>query len=238
MLRKRRPPRWLVVVLCIAFWVWLARAPLLRSLAGPLVFDEPAGDFNYVGILEWYGNPDGDQCFNAAAELFRRKRSCGVLVIESRRDRLVELGILPPFGFVSQCALKALGLPAQVVSTIQRDGCDDWANARALRAWMAHRPDASIVLLGSNFRSAHLRYVLNVVLDPDQAGRVRVRALRDRQSTGANWWTSRTGIKAFGTAWLRQLHGWCAGGDHLPPPSCSVADYEDQTRQVLTTGWP
>ena len=213
-------------------------APLLRCLAGLLIDDEPIGDYQYVGVLEWYGNPDGDRCCDVAVELCRRRPSCGVLLVESRRGRLVEMGILPSFETFSRRELKARGLPPKVVSVIHSDGCDDWATARALRAWLADRPNASLVLLCGSFRSAHLRYVLDAVLDPSQAARVRIRALPDRRYDETNWWTSRDGIKAFGFAWLRQLHGWCAGGDHPPPPSCSVDDYENHVRQTLGKATP
>ena len=129
--------------------------------------------------------------------------------------------------------MKARGLPPRTVAVIRSDGYDDWATARTLRAWLADRPNASLVLLCDRFQSAHLRYVLDAVLDPSQAARVRIRALPDRRYDETNWWTSRDGMKAFGSAWLRQLNGWYAGGDHLPPPSCSVDDYENHVRQAL-----
>lgn len=233
MFRRPRLPRWLIVSLCIATWVWLLHAPLLRSLAGPLIVNESDGDVSHVGILQWQEIGDGENCFNAAAALYREKPSRRFLVVERRLDRLMEIGILEPFATVSYWALKSLGAPTQAMSILRSNGCDDWATARALRTWLVDHPQASIAVFCGSFRSAHLRYALDTVLDADQAARVHVRGLRDSRYNETNWWQSRDGIKEFGIGWLRRLHGWCVGGGHPAPPSVSAGEYEDQTRHRL-----
>jgi hypothetical protein len=236
-MRVKAKSKWLAAgAVAIAAAALLFHSPLLRCLAGLLIADEPVGDCQYVGVLEWYGRPDGDRCYDVAAELCRSRPSRGLLLVESGRSRLVEMGVLPSFEAISRRELKTRGPLPQTVSVIASDGFDDWAKARALRAWLADRPSGSVVLLCGAFRSAHLRYVLDAVLDPTQAARSRVRPLPDRRFDETNWWTSRDGIKAFGFAWLRQLHGWFAGGDHLPPSSCRVDEYENRVRQALLLG--
>jgi hypothetical protein len=231
--------KWLVVgAAVVAAAALLFHAPLLRCLAGLLIDDEPIGDYQYVGILGWDGRPDADWCFDAAVQLCRRRPSCDVLLIDSPRSRVAELGILPSFGALGRRELTARGLPPSAVSIIPSDGRDGWATARTLRAWLAERPKTAIVLLCGRFGSAHLRYALDAVLDPSQAARVRIRALPDRRCDETNWWTSREGIKVFGIAWLRQLHGWSTGGDQLPPPYCSVENYESKVRKVLGQATP
>ena len=80
--------------------------------------------------------------------------------------------------------------------------------------------------------------VLNEIMGPDTACRVKILAIASPRFDETNWWTKRDGIKGFGIAWLRQLHGWCAGGDHPPPPSCGVDDYESHVRQALRDTTP
>jgi hypothetical protein len=223
------------VVVAVA---WLVHALFLRGLAGFLVVDETPGDFQYVCILDGYLGPDDDRCYDSAVNLFRQKSPCGVLVVEPRLERLVETGVLPSFETLSRRELQTRGLPQNAVSVVRSDGYDDWATARALQVWLADRPDASVALLCGRLRSAHVRYALDAVLDPAGAARVRLRALPDRRFDETNWWTSRDGIKAFGIGWLRQLHGWCAGGDHRPPPSCSADQYERNVRQALSEAVP
>ncbi len=140
--------------------------------------------------------------------------------------RLVEIGVLASFEAISRRELSARGLPHGAIVPISSDGYDDWAKARALRAWLLDRPTATVVLLCDRLRSAHLRHVLDDRLDSSQAARVRLRALADRRHDETDWWLSRSGYKAFGMAWLRQFHAWCTGGDHRPPPLRNADDYE------------
>ena len=235
--RRRFLTRFLVVVAAMA-GLWLVHGPLLRGLAGLLVVDEPADHFQYVGICGREGEPDGDRCYDAAADLFRQNPSCHILLVRSALTRLVETGVLPSFETLSRRELAARGLPKNAVSSIARDGFDDWATARALRAWLLDRPAASVVLLCGRLRSAHLRHVLNVVLDSSQAARVRLRALRDRRYDETNWWMSRSGYKGFGMEWLRQFGAWCVGGDHQPPPLHTADDYEHSLRLTLSEAAP
>jgi hypothetical protein len=211
-------------------------ATLLRGLAGFLVADGPAGDFQYVGILDGHGLSNGAWYYDTAAKLRRQKPACGFLIVQFRRNRLVETGVLSSFDAFSRRALEVRGVPPQTISTITSDGYDDWAEARALQTWLADRPAASVLLPCGRFGSAHLRCVLHAVLDPEQAARVQVLGLPDRRFNETNWWTTRAGIKAFGFSWLRQLHGWWAGGGHPPPPSQNAADYEHDVRQALAEG--
>lgn len=229
--------RWLVIGILL-IGLWASHAFVLRVLAGFLIVDEPADDYQYVCLLTRRQEPDGDRCYDVAVNLHRRKPSCGVLVVEPRRGRLVETGVLTSFETLSRRALEARGLPPDVVSVIRSDGRDDWATARALKAWLVDRPDGIVVLLCEAFRSAHVRYVLDAVLDPAQAARVRVRALSDRQCDETQWWTSRRGVKAFGENWLRLFHVRYAGGDHLPPSVCGADDYESGVRRALPEAIP
>jgi hypothetical protein len=212
--------------------------PLLRSLAGPLIADDPVGDYDYVGILQWYNGPDGDRCYDAAADLCRRRPSCQLLLVQSRSNRLVELGILPSFIALTRRQFESRGLPWKSPTILRHNGNDDWATARAIRSWLADRPNVTVVLLCGGFRSAHLRYALDTVLDPTQAARVRVHPLPDRNFDDTNWWKSRNGFKGFGTEWLRQFHGWFTGAEHRPPPYRSIDEYEDSVLRNFAEARP
>ena len=235
--RRHRVLRPAVIVLGALIGLWLVHAPLLRGLARPLIVDEPADDFQYVSILGWHHSPDGDQCYDVASNLYRREPCRGVLVIEPRLERPGEIGAVPSFEAISRYHLKACGLPEEAISVIHTDGSDDWATARALRGWLAPRPDVSVVLLCSAFRSAHLRDTLDTVLDQKQAARVRIRPLSSRRCDKTNWWTNRYGIKTFGIGWLRRIHGWCLAGDD-PTPYPSANDYENLLEPVLPKATP
>jgi hypothetical protein len=217
--------------------VLILHVPFLRWCARFLVAEESYDNCQYIGILEWYNRPDGDRCYDAAAEIHRQRPAASILVVEARRNRLVEIGALPSFEQLSRRELQARGVPQQSIRVIHSDGDDDWATVRAVRNWLTEQPATSVLLLCAGFSSAHLRYAFDVTLDPAEAARVRVRGLPDRRFDQTNWWTSRSGIKAFGNEWIRQLHGWCAGGDHRPRSLGNADAYE---RDVLeaTTGMP
>jgi hypothetical protein len=117
-------------------------------------------------------------------------------------------------------------VPQQAISVIPGGGFNDWDAARSLAAWLNDHPKDSVLLLCSRFRSALMRRVLDVVLDPNQAARVRVRALPDRRFDESNWWKYRTGFQAFGICWLMRIQTWCGGGDSEPIPCASADDYE------------
>ena len=236
--QRHRVLRPATIALAAIVGLWLVHSPLLQGLARPLIVDEPAGDFQYVSVIGWRHQPSGDRCYDVAMELYQRESCRGVLLVEPRLERLVETDAMPSFEVISRCQLAARGLPEEAVSVIRTDGSDDWATARALQRWLVERPDTPVVLLCSAFRSAHLRYALDTVLDRERAARVRVRALSDRRCDETNWWTNRGGIKTFGIEWLRRFHGWCAAGDAPPPPYRSTDEYEDKIERVLLKSTP
>jgi hypothetical protein len=231
--------KWCVIGIGIAIFVaWFALGPFLRGLAAFLVADESVGSFQYIAVLDWYNGPDGDRCYDAATNLYQKVPSRRILLVESSSTRLVEIGALEAFDILSRRELENRGLPANAVTAIHSDGRDDWATARAIRVWLTDRPGVSALLLCGRFRSATVRHVLDEALGPTLAGRVRVRGLPDRRFDESNWWTTRTGIKAFGTGWCRRIHGWYASQDYRPPPFCNADDYERKVRRSLTGATP
>jgi hypothetical protein len=227
-----------LIVLAAVAGLWLVHGFLFRGVARLLVVDEPVDRFQYVAISGRDDAPDGDRCFDEAVALFHQNPSCHILLIRPAPTRLAETGILASFETLGRRELAARGLPQNAIQSISSDGHDDWAKARALRAWLLDRPTATVVLFRDRLGSAHLRYVLNIVLDSPQAARVRLRALPDRRYDETNWWLSRCGYKGFGMAWLLQFRAWCTGGDHQPPPRYSADDYEHNLRLTLLEAAP
>ena len=203
-----------------------------------MIADEPADNFQYLCLLDKGDGPDGDRCYDAVARRYRQNPSCRILLVEPRILRLVEVGVLPSFDALSRRELGKRGLPLGIISLLPSDGGDYWAAARTLRAWLADRPNATVLVFCGRFSSAHLRSLLNLALGSAQAARVRLQALPSRRYDETDWWTSRSGIKGFGIEVLRQLCGWCAGGDHPPWHPCSADDYERHVRQALLEAAP
>jgi hypothetical protein len=204
-------------------------APILRCFASKLIVDESPGEFQWIGILESQNGPSGNRCYERAVQMQRERASAKILLVEPQSNRLVEIDVISSFGAVSRRILTSKGTPSDAIATTQRNGTDDWGTARALRNWLAERPNESMVVLCSSFRSAPLRYALDTVLGESSA-RVRVRALSGRQYNKSNWWKCRAGIRSFGIEWLRLLYGWCCGEE--PSAEVGSADqYEHAIRK-------
>ena len=90
---------------------WLFHGPLLAGLARPLIANQPAGDFDCIGVIARTDGPDGDRCYDVAEELFRQKTSRRVLLVGSRPGRLVEIGVLPSFHELGRREWTAAGCP-------------------------------------------------------------------------------------------------------------------------------
>jgi hypothetical protein len=235
---SRRGLCWLLILASVVAGLWLLHAPALRLLAGLLIVEEPIDDVPYVAVLGRGDGHDGFRCYDVAVSFYRQKPSRGILLIEPSPSRLTEIGIVPTLTHFSERVWDCRHVPREAVSAIHSHGRDDWATAHAIQTWLTEKPGASITLLCDDFRSAHLRGVLDTVLDPTQATRVRVHGLPAQLYDETNWWTSRAGIKAFGIQWLRRLYGWCVGGDHPPPPRHSVDDYQRHVRQAFLEATP
>jgi hypothetical protein len=233
MTRRRK---YLAAAAAIAILAILLHAPLLRGLAGFLVTAPTADEADYIGVLDWWNAPDGDRSYDTAARLLGGTKNAkafrGILVVEFQPGRLEQIGAVPTFVELTRRELTARGVPQRAVSVLHSDACGDWSTARALSGWLRERPDATIVLLCDQFRSAHLRYALDRVLDSTQSQRVRVHPLPDRRYDATNWWKSRCGFRAFGFAWLIRIHGWLYGDTAAQPLTADADGYE---RRYLKT---
>ena len=136
--------------------------------------------------------------------------------------RLVEVGAVPTFGSLSRSALAAEGVPAWDVDVLLSHGRGDRNFARTLDAWLRAHPGATVLWACPQFRSARVRQILDAVLGPADARRVRVRGLADHRFDETNWWSSRQGLWYFAVGWLLRLDGWF--GDNAPPVEKQSAD--------------
>jgi len=228
----------MTVAAVVLITVCLVHAPILRGLAGFLIVDQPTDDYGCVCISSWGDRPNGDRCYDVAAGLFHQKPSCRVLLVAPGPDRLEEIGAMTSFTAMSRRELLARGVPQEAVSVLRGERWNDWATARALADWMRDHPGNSVLLLCDQFHSAQLRRVLDAVLDPAEAASVRVRALRSRMCDNTNWWTQRSGYRAFAGSWLLQLQRRFGGGDAAQTAERNAADYERDFLQAFQENTP
>ena len=224
-----KPRRRTFLIAALAVAVWLLHAPLLQFLAQLLIVDQPNGDYQLVCIASRNGWPADDWCYDAAAELFRAKPSSEILLVQPPDNRLIELGIAPKFEAISRRELELRGVPQTSISVVRSTICGEQAAIEAIQPRLSRQPNNSAVLLCNLFYSARIRLLVDRVLNPSQASRVRVCGIPSQQCDATNWWKSRDGYKVFGDGWLRQLFHWCGRSDEAA--SCYSAD--DYQRKVL-----
>ena len=222
-----------LVALAVLAIAWFLHPPLLRGLAGLLVVDEPAGEFDYVAISGTEYGPSGDRCYDVAAQLCHERPARHIVVIEPYPSRLVASGILPSFESLSRRELEARGVPASTVTVLTGKARNHWQAAHMLDAWLAERPNASVLLLSGSLGSAHLRHVLDTVLSPRHCNGVRIRGLPDRRHDETNWWRSRSGLQAIIVTCLLCGYDCWRGEDQTEPTPWNPGQYEQSLRQSL-----
>jgi len=209
---------------------WLAYPHVLSMAAGLLVVDEPCGDFGHVLLA------GGDHRFDIAAELYCKKPSRRLVLMEPYPNRLVRNGIIPSFENICRCELKARGVPSEAVELIPGKARNAWAAARLLRQWINDHPDTRLLVLCNRFASRRQRSVLDAVLGPEDAGRVFIRGLPDRRYDETNWWQSRCGAREFVFGSLALAYLWCRGESREDPQQWNPDDYERMLCRTVGDG--
>ncbi len=215
----------------------LFHAPLLHGLAGLLIVDQPTDDYDCICISSWGYLPDGERCYDVAAELYRRRPSSRVLIVAPDPSRLEEIGVLPSFTALCRRELAARQVPQGAISVLHGEPCDDWATAAALGGWMREHPGRRVLLLSSQFHSGQMRRAVDDVLEPAAAARLCVRALRGRDCDDTNWWRCRCGYRAFAASSLLRLQP-CPRGDAGNAANKSADRYERDFLHALAEETP
>jgi hypothetical protein len=219
--------KWCIGLLAVVVAaVCLFHAPLLRRLTGLLIVDQPTDDYDCVCIISWGHFASGDRCYDVAAELYRRKPSCRLLIVAPNPNRLEEAAIMPSFESMSRRELLARHVPREAVSVVYAKPWNNWSTARALAGWMSDHPGKRLLVLSGQFSSGRTRRAVDDVLEPDAAALLHVRALRSRDFDDTNWWHYRAGYRAFGESWLLRSLSRADSGHAGKTLSKSADQYE------------
>jgi hypothetical protein len=211
-------------LLIVTVSLWFCRHIILQAAAAPLVVDQSPADCAYILVLN--GDYWSARWFDEAADLYREDPSRRILLVESRPERAVRLGVLPSYAERSRRVLAARGVPREAVVVIPGEAPDVWAEVELLRQWLSERPDADVRALSDRFSSRAQRVVLDRVLPAEDAARVTVCALPDIRCNEHNWWQSRWGAKAFLYGWLKLAYACCGEAETDPAPTWNPDEYE------------
>lgn len=193
--RKRRWwRRGMLIALVLGAGLFWFRVPILRSIAGFLVVDEPAPVADYVWIL------GGDRRYDRAARLYHSGSATSILVVRGRPTRLQRMGFQSSSDTLTQRELASRGVPTTSITVIPSMARTDWDRARCLRDWMRQRPAVRVVVLCDRFGGRRLRRIFDQVLGEDDAGRVRLIGLPERSYDENDWWLHREAfVDVFGS---------------------------------------
>lgn len=221
--RRRRWPLRLGIAILVLACLYLCRVPLLQAFCRVLIVDEP-GDATSVLVL------GGDGCGEQAIKMFQDRSVTEILLLPGRPGRLQQMGIRRSFQSVLREELRARRLPEEAVKRIPGDVGSEWDGARCLGNWLQEHPGAEVTALCDRVASRKLRRILDTVLGPEQASRVRLRALRHRWYDETNWWQSKDGIKDTFNSYLALGHVWLNGENKQEWAAWEPEDYEKSLR--------
>lgn len=223
----------LAMLLAIALCLALAHPLLLRAAARMLIVDQPAQDGAYLWLIDpaqnFLDSQEGNSPYDLAARWYWEDRSRRILLIEAEWPRLVASGITPAFEATSRRQLEARGVDPEAIAALDTPR-RFWQAGRRLGDWLRQRPDGRVLVFCDRFRSRYHRLILDAVLAPDQAARVMVAAVPDREVDEGNWWKSRKGAKEFFGGLVTLAYAWCHGEDTLTPPAWNPDHYEAALR--------
>jgi hypothetical protein len=193
--------------LFLAGILYLLRAPLLTGLARLLIVDEPGSPTAWVVALDGHGH------YEQVAQLCREHPDTRVLLIRLDPTRLEALAHLPSGAEVAQRDLDRRGIQGDrvVVFTASGRPNNDWVEVRCLGQWLAENPDVQITLVCDRFRSRHKRLMLDRLLPPADAARVRLWPVAHPWYDETNWWRRKEGVLDTFNGFLGLSYTWICG---------------------------
>jgi hypothetical protein len=184
--KRRRWGRCLLVALILGTCLYWFHVPILRSVGGYLVVDEPAATADYLLIL-----PGVDGRNDYAAQLYHSGSVSRILLAKQYPGRLERMGLQASFVRLTELELASRGVPRDSVTRIAGQVRGTWDLARHLREWLQQQPDVRIVVLCDRFGGRRMRHIFDVTLGAEYAGRVRLTSLADRAYDESDWWKHR-----------------------------------------------
>jgi hypothetical protein len=174
---------------------YVARAPLLRGLAAPLIINESLE--NADGIVM----ANGDRIYSEVARFHEGHPQCEILVFRHAAGRLVRLHILPSSVDLAFEQLRNRGIGADRI-TVLPVADDDDRPLRTLESWLQNHPRVRLIVLSNAFSSRELRWRLDRRLPAEMSRRLFVRALDSQSFNQSEWWRSKLGVSSFVRCWL------------------------------------
>jgi uncharacterized SAM-binding protein YcdF (DUF218 family) len=171
---------------------WLAREPLLRSLADLWIVSDDVTQADAVAVL---GGQIEVRPF-AAADLYHRGLVKKVLVSSNREGRAAAIGGAQGHMEANRRVLLKLGVPESAIETFGQANRSTGDEAAALREWTERHGVSSIIIPTEVFAARRVRWVFGREL-VGRGIRVQVLSLEPPEYTRTEWWRTTAGLIAF-----------------------------------------
>lgn len=197
----------MALLLFLAGVLYFLRIPLLTGLARLLIVDEQAAATGWVVPFDGHGH------YEQVAQLCQERPDTRVLLLQLDPTRLETLARLPSGVEVAKRELDRRGIRGEAVAVFTAPGRpnSDWVEMRCLGQWLAKNQDAQVTLVCDRFRSRHQRMMLDRVLPPADAARVRLWAVAHPWYDETSWWRRKEGVLDLFNGYLGLGYTWVCG---------------------------
>lgn len=195
----------LAIVLLLATGAWAARRPILTGAARALTVRDPLRRADALVLLG--GDPDSRP--DEVARLYRRGLASTVLIVRSRPEPSVRLGVRLDDTDLNILVLHRLGVPASAIRVLRFPGgaTSTYDEARAVRDWAYDAHPGTLIVVTSAFHTRRARWLFRRQLE-----RLRIAILMapvtDPDFDESNWWRTEPGLLAYVEEYLKFLHEW------------------------------
>jgi hypothetical protein len=224
--------RWLrrLLVLGFGFGILALCHPfLLRWLALGLIINGTDQATDAVVIAGGIG-PFAAIPLDEAARRYQDRPGAGIVLVEDRSARTVQLGIVPPLESIVRPRLRERGVPDDAITVLAVTTPGERVSTRRLGAWLADHPDIRVTLLCDELASRRTTVVIRQAMDAEQAGRIHVQPLPDRRFGPDTWYRNRQGIIAVLSEYVALAY-MLTMNEEEAPASWDVDKFEQSLKQ-------
>lgn len=188
-------------MLCLTF-LWIFRAPILRTVAHLWIVDEPPGHADVIVVL------GGGEQYRAtrAAELYHTGVAPVILLPRQITRPTDALNITMPQHDVSLKVLEAKGVPRSAIEVMETTVRNTKEEAAAVHAWVKKNRARKVVIPTDIWHSRRTHWIFQRILG--DATQVTVVAVNPDEYTVENWWQNEQGLIFFEVEVSKMIFYW------------------------------
>ena len=180
------------LVVLLAAFCFVCRAPLLRAAANAWIVNEPLAKADAIVVL---GGGLETRPFEAA-RLYHEGLAPKILLMDVKLSPTTRLGITPLEKDLTRQVLLKQNVPDSDCVTIGDGVASTYDESRAVRAWLEATGARKVIIPTDLFHTRRVRWLFRKQLRGTGAT-VTVRAVVPADYGATNWWTNVEGLIGF-----------------------------------------